>query len=304
MKYRVNLRFGDEAVTPPPAPGELRFGTDEDPMPPGWKFGRVSAVAVNAGGEVFAFHRGLRADPVIVFDSKGRYVRSWGKGLFASPHGLRIDPSGNVWITDTGSHQVMKFTQKGELLLALGTKGRAGATPETFDKPTDIAFAGDGSFYVSDGYGNSRVVKFSKEGKYLLEWGKPGRGPSEFNTPHSVQTDSAGAVYVSDRENNRIQIFTPEGKFVRMWNHLGSTQNLFVTPDDELWMITHRENVEAGALNTLGGRIFHVDIRTGRILGSLESPGHWIHVTPDRLIFIASLTGNVLRWFPDSGRTK
>ena len=302
LKYRVNLRFGEELVSPPPAPNQkadLRFDGDDDTMPPGWKFGRVSAVAVNAQREVFVFHRGHRADPMIIFDAKGRYLRSWGKGMFTSPHGLRIDPAGNVWTTDVGSHQVMKFTQKGELLLTLGKKGQTGETRDTFNKPTDIAFARNGDFYVSDGYGNTRIVKFSKNGRYLLEWGKPGRGPGEFNTPHSVQLDSKGTVYVSDRENNRIQMFTPEGKFLRMWTHLGSTQNIFITPNDELWMITHRENVEAGALNTLGGRIFRVDIATGKILGSIESPGHWIHVTPDHLIFIGSLTGNVLRWYPD-----
>jgi DNA-binding beta-propeller fold protein YncE len=302
LKYRVNLRFGEELVSPLSAlnqKADLRFDGDDDTMPPGWKFGRVSAVAVNAQREVFVFHRGRRADPVIIFDANGRYLRSWGKGMFTSPHGLRIDPAGNVWTTDVGSHQVMKFTQRGELLLTLGTKGQTGATHDTFNKPTDIAFARNGDFYVSDGYGNTRIVKFSKHGKYLFEWGKPGHGPGEFNTPHSVQLDSKGTVYVSDRENNRIQMFTPEGKFLRMWTHLGSTQNLFVTPNDEMWMITHRENVEAGALNTLGGRIFRVDIATGKILGSIESPGHWIHVTADRLIFIGSLTGNVLRWYPD-----
>ena len=156
---------------------------------------------------------------MIIFDARGRYLRSWGKGLFTSPHGLRIDPAGNVWITDVGSQQVIKFTQKGELLLTLGKKGQAGATRDTFNKPTDIAFARNGDFYVSDGYGNTRIVKFSKDGRYLFEWGKPGRGPGEFNTPHSVQLDSKGVVYVSDRENNRIQIFTPEGKFLRMWTH-------------------------------------------------------------------------------------
>lgn len=301
LPYRVNLRFGDEVLsTPPPAnqKTELKFDGDDDPMPAGWKFGRVSAVAVNAKGEVFAFHRGRRADPVIIFDAKGRYLRSWGKGVFTSPHGLRIDPQGNVWTTDVGSHQVMKFSQDGKLLLTLGKKGQPGATRDTFDKPTDIAFAQNGDFYVSDGYGNKRVVKFSAKGEYLLEWGKAGRNAGEFNTPHSLQADSKGTVYVSDRENNRIQMFTPDGKFVRMWTHLGSTQNLFITPNDELWMITHRESVEAGALNTLGGRIFRVDISSGKILGSLESPGHWIHVTPDRLVFIGSLTGNVLRWAP------
>lgn len=279
LKYRVNLRFGDELG-------------DDDPMPPGWKFGRVSAVAVNAQGEVFVFHRGRRADPVMIYDAQGRFLRSWGKGHFLSPHGLRIDSAGHVWTTDTGTHQVMKFTQDGKLLLTLGTKGQPGATHDTFNKPTDVAFARDGGFYVSDGYGNTRVIKYSKDGKYQFEW-------DGFNIPHSVQVDSKGLVYVSDRENNRIKIFTPEGKLVHTWTHLGSTQNLFITPNDELWLMTHRENVEAGKLNTLGGRIFRVDIATGRIVGSLECPGHWIHVTPDRLIFVGSLTGNVFRWQPE-----
>ena len=306
LKYRVNLRFGEELVSPPalgPASAkewsDLRFSKAvPDTMPAGWKMGRVSAVAVNAAGEVYAFHRGPSADPVIVFDAQGRYLRSWGRGVFEVPHGLRIDPGGNVWTTDAGTHQVQKFTPQGQLLLTLGKRGQAGDTRETFNKPTDLAFAPNGDFYVSDGYGNRRVVKFSADGKYLLQWGRPGTAPGEFDVPHSVALDSKGNVYVSDRENNRIQIFTGEGKFLRQWNHLGSTQNLFMTAKDELWLITHRENVEAGALNTLGGRIMRADPRTGKILGVIESPGHWIHVTPDGIIFIGSLTGNILRWFP------
>src|ERR1700746_2670463 len=222
LKYRVNLRFGEELVSPPPAPNQkadLRFDGDDDTMPPGWKFGRVSAVAASGKGEVFAFHRGRRADPMIIFDSKGRYLRSWGKGMFTSPHGLRIDPAGNVWTTDVGSHQVMKFTQKGELLLSLGKKGQTGATRDTFNKPTDIAFARDGGFYVSDGYGNTRVVKFSKEGKYLFEWGKKGTGHGEFDIPHSISLNSRGRVFVADRENNRIQEFDINGNFIKEWKN-------------------------------------------------------------------------------------
>jgi hypothetical protein len=227
----------------------------------------------------------------MIFNAQGKYLRSWGRGMFEVPHGLRIDPAGNVWTTDAGRHLVQKFPPEGKLLLTLGKNGQAGNTPETFNKPTDIAFARNGDFYVADGYGNKRIVKFSAAGKYLLEFGKPGSGRGEFNVPHSVALDSYGNVYVSDRENNRIQIFTGDGKFLRQWTHLGSTQNLFMTPKDELWIITHRENVEATALNTLGGRIMRVDVNTGKILGVIESPGHWIHVTPDALIFVGSLTG-------------
>jgi DNA-binding beta-propeller fold protein YncE len=282
LKYRVNIRFGEEP----------------DTMPDGWKFGRVSAVATDAEGQVYVFQRGPKADPIVVFDAKGKYLRSWGKGMFGTPHGMRIDREGHLFVTDNGDHQVMKFTRKGELLLKLGERGKAGTDSATFNKPTDIAFAPNGDFYVSDGYGNSRVVKFSKTGKYLLDWGKPGSAPGEFNLPHSIAVDSKGLVYVSDRENNRIQVFGPDGKFVRQWTHLGSTQNIFITSQDELWIITHRNNIENRTYDTLAGRIMKVDLATGRILGSMESPGHWIDVSRGGEIFIGSLTGNVFRWYP------
>ncbi|MGH9660834.1 MAG: peptidyl-alpha-hydroxyglycine alpha-amidating lyase family protein [Bryobacteraceae bacterium] len=282
MKYRVNIRFGEEP----------------DTMPEGWKFGRVSAVATDAAAkEVFVFHRGKKADPVVVFDVKGQYLRSWGKGMFGNPHGMRVGPDGSVWVTDNGDHQVMKFTPKGERLLTLGVKGTAATDDQTFNRPTDIAFSRSGDFYVSDGYGNSRVVKFSREGKYLTTWGKRGTGPGEFNTPHSIGVDSKDQVYVSDRENNRIQIFDANGKFLRQWKHLGATQNLFITPKDEMWIITHRDNIENITYDTLAGRIMRIDIATGKILGAMESPGHWLNVSASGEIFIGSLTGNVFRWY-------
>ena len=282
LKYRVQIRFGEEP----------------DTMPDGWKFGRISSVAVDQAGEVYVFHRGKKADPIVVFDAKGKFLRSWGRGMFGNPHGMRVDKQGNIWITDNGDHQVMKFTREGKLLLTLGIKGKAGTDDKTFNRPADLAFAPTGEFYVADGYGNSRFVKFSADGKYLGAWGKKGTGPVEFNTVHSVAVDSRGTVYVSDRENNRIQIFDSNGKLLRMWTHLGATQNIFITPKDEVWVITHRNNIENLTYDTLAGRIMKVDISSGKILGSMESPGHWLHVTPDNLVFIGSLTGNVFRWYP------
>ena len=282
LQYRVQIRFGQEPET----------------MPAGWSFGRVSAVGADSSGNVYVFHRGKTADPVVVLDAKGKYLRSWGRGLFGNPHGLRLDRQNHVWITDNGDHQVMEFTNEGQLLRSWGSKGRPGTDEKTFDKPTDIAFAPSGDFYVSDGYGNSRVVKFAGDGKYLLSWGRKGSGPGEFNLPHSICVDSKGTVYVSDRENNRIQIFDPNGKFLREWRHLGATQNLFITPGDEMWIITHRNNVENITYDTLAGRIMRIELATGRILGSMESPGHWIHAGGGGDIFIGSLTGNVFRWYP------
>ena len=291
LRYRVNIRFGEEP----------------DTMPAGWKFGRVSAVATSPDGqEVYVFQRGPKADPLVVFDAKGQYLRSWGRGEFGNPHGLRVDRDGAVWVTDNGDHQVIKYSPRGERLLTLGTKGRAGTDERTFNRPADIAFAPTGEVYVADGYGNSRVVKFAADGRYLTAWGTPGTGPVQFNTVHSVAVDATGTVYVSDRENNRIQIFDPSGKLLRIWTHLGATQNIFITPSwyagtvpgDEMWIITHRNNIENLTYDTLAGRIMKVDRATGRILGSMESPGHWLHASPTGEIFIGSLTGNVFRFYP------
>jgi DNA-binding beta-propeller fold protein YncE len=282
LKYRVMIRFGEEP----------------DTLPEGWRFGRVSAVGVDKAGNVYAFQRGPRADPVVVFDANGKFLRSWGKDLFSIPHGFRIDRNGHVWTTDTGTHMVMELTTEGQLLRSWGTKGKPGATHDTFNRPTDIAFLPNGDFFVTDGYGNSRVVKFSSDGKYLLEWGKRGKGPGEFNTPHSIVVDSHQNVYVSDRENNRIQIFDADGKFLRQWTHLGATQGMAISPQDELWIITHRNNEENLSYDTLAGRIMRIDIATGKILGSMESPGHWLALGHNGDIFVASLTGNIFRWYP------
>lgn len=284
LRYKVQIRFGEEP---------------EETMPANWRFGRVSAVATSPdAGEVYVFQRGKHADPVVVFDAKGKYLRSWGKGLFGNPHAIRTDRDGNVWITDNGNHQVMKFTPKGELLLSLGVRGQAGADAKTFNRPTDIAWAPNGDFYVSDGYGNSRVVKFAKNGKYLTAWGRRGTGPGEFNLPHSVAVDAKGQVYVADRENNRIQIFDSDGKYLREWKHTGSTQNIFITPAGELWLMTYRDAVEIRTYDTLSGRLMKVDAGTGKILGSIETPGHWIDVARSGDIFVGSLTGNVFRFTP------
>ena len=282
LKYRVNIRFGEEP----------------DTMPDGWKFGRVSAVATDSAGHVYVFHRGNKADPIVVFDSEGRYLRSWGKGMFGTPHGLRIDKDDNVWTTDVAHHTVMQFTKDGKWRRTIGNQGVPSNDDEGFNRPADLAFAPSGEVYIADGYGNSRVVKLSSEGKYITTWGKPGMGKSEFDTVHSIAIDSGGTIYVSDRENNRIQIFDADGKYLREWNHLGATQNIYITPDDEMWIITHRDNIENITYDTLAGRIMKIDRKTGKILGSMESPGHWIHVTGEKKIFIGSLTGNVFRWYP------
>lgn len=148
------------------------------------------------------------------------------------PHGLEVDDHDNIWVTDCGLHQVFKFDSSGNLLMTLGEAKVSGNDREHFNLPTDVAVAADGSFYVSDGYGNSRIIKFSKDGTYLFEWGEFGDEQGAFNTPHGIDLDSEGNVYVADRENNRIQKFDSEGNFITLWQNQTTDQLYSVTIDN------------------------------------------------------------------------
>lgn len=202
------------AAEPTPAV-EFSPVTDFVKLPEGWTLGACSAVAVSKRGEVYLFHRGEH--PIICCDSSGRYLRHWGDDLIGSAHGLRIDRDENVWVTDIGHHRVHKFDPQGKLLLTLGT-GQPGNNADQFNKPTDIAFGAKGEFYVTDGYGNGRVMKFSPSGALLHSWGKIGKGQSEFRIPHSIVIDNRGRILVGDRENDRIQLFDAEGQWLDTWS--------------------------------------------------------------------------------------
>ncbi|QKJ31909.1 hypothetical protein HQ865_19780 [Mucilaginibacter mali] len=199
-------------------------------LPDTLHLGNPAGIGVDTSQNIFVFRRGSRVWPligakpttpiaqktVLLLDNKtGKLISSWGDHLFVMPHGLTVDSADNVWLTDVGLHQVFKFTHDGKLLMRLGVAGIPGNDARHFDQPTDVAVAPDGSFYVSDGYGNSRVVKFSSAGKYLLQWGTKGSSNGQFNIPHGITLDGAGNVYVADRENNRIEVFGPNGKFLK-----------------------------------------------------------------------------------------
>jgi DNA-binding beta-propeller fold protein YncE len=278
---------------------EIRFGEEPETMPAGMKFGRVSAVTTDAQNNVYVFKRDAATDQIVVFDSQGKFLRSWGKGMFARPHGLRVDREENVWAVDDAGHQVFKFTREGKLLQTWGVKGVPGNDAKTFNRPTDIAWDSQGNAYISDGYGGTRVVKLDKAGNYVAAWGTPGDGPGQFRVPHSIAVDSKDRVYVSDRENNRIQIFDSGGKLLKTWTHLGCTQGMFITPKDEMWVVTHRNNSENITYDTLAGQLMRLDIESGRILGAMESPGHNLTASATGAIYVASLTGNVFKWQPN-----
>jgi DNA-binding beta-propeller fold protein YncE len=207
-------------------------------LPEGLELGQVSGVATDSADRVYVFHRGKH--PILVFDRDGKFLRSWGDGLIKTAHGLRIDRDNSVWVTDIGHHLVMKFDPDGKLLLTLGTKDKPGVGPDHFNRPTDVAITPAGEFYVADGYGNARVVKFSREGKFLKEWGRKGTGEGEFNLPHAICLDANGRVYVGDRENNRVQVFDAEGKFLSAWKESGAPYGLFLAGNERLFVADGR----------------------------------------------------------------
>ena len=241
-------------------------------LPDGFALGEVSGVAVDSHNRVCIFHRGDR--PILCFDgATGKIVASWGAGMFSIAHGLRVDDEDNVWVTDAGHHQVYKFSRNGDLLMTLGAKDTPGLDRNHFNKPTDVAVAPNGEFYVSDGHGNNRVAKFSAQGEFLFDWGKKGDQPGEFDTPHNIALDAQGRVYVADRGNSRIQIFAGNGKFLYQWKspELGRPWGLAVDPDGYLYVVDGGD-LKIGSAGR--GRVFRLDLR-GNILEKWASYGRY-----------------------------
>src|SRR5262245_36922583 len=198
-------------------------------LPPGVEMGETSAVAVDNDGHVFAFHRpgrgfepdatALLTDPTVleIDPDSGKLLNSWGANTFLVPHGLTVDRDNNVWTTDVGLQQVFKFSHDGRLLLSVGTARQGGWDSTHFNQPTKVLLRPDRSFYVGDGYVNSRVALFDPNGRFLREWGSRGSGPSQFNNPHGLAFAPNGDLLVADRQNSRIQVFDGEGRFKREW---------------------------------------------------------------------------------------
>ncbi len=183
-------------------------------LPPGMTFGIVSKLAVDRRGRVYVFHRG--DPPLVTFDSSGVFLSAWGQDLIADAHGIFITPDDRVLLVDRDAHQVLICSLDGTLLDSLGERHRP-QWQEPFNHPTDVAVAADGEIYVSDGYGNSSVHRFSAAGELKRTWGRPGTGPGEFSTPHGIWVDRSERVLVGDRENNRLQIFDREGEYLSEW---------------------------------------------------------------------------------------
>jgi hypothetical protein len=202
--------------------GEHRYKVIENwaKLPDDWEFMDVGAVAVDSKDRVYVFNRGEH--PMIVFDREGNFIKSWGEGVFKRAHGLHIDAHDNLYCTDDGDHTVRKCTTDGKILLTIGVPGTPAPfmSGEPFHRCTHTALSPKDEIYVSDGYGNACVHKFSPDGKLLKTWGESGTGPGQFNLVHNVVTDADGWVYVADRENHRVQVFDGNGKYETEWRNL------------------------------------------------------------------------------------
>jgi DNA-binding beta-propeller fold protein YncE len=216
-------------------------------LPAGRGWHEVAAVATDSRDRVFVFNRG--DEPVMVFDRDGTFLDSWGEGLFARPHGLFIGPDDAVYCTDDLGHTVRKFTPDGRLVLTLGVDGRPSDTGATsvdfrtilragppFHYPTNLAVSGEGELFVSDGYGNARVHRFSPDGRLRLSWGEPGDGPAQFRVPHGIAVDRRGTVFVADRENSRIQLFAPDGTYRAEWTDVARPCQVFIDGDGDVYV--------------------------------------------------------------------
>jgi DNA-binding beta-propeller fold protein YncE len=203
--------------------GDYKYRIVEDwaKLPDGWSFKEVGAVGVDGNDNVYVFNRGDH--PMMVFDRDGNFLRSWGEGEYPRAHGVHMGPDESIYLTDDGGHFVRKCRlDNGKVILELGVPGKPAPymSGEPFHRCTHTALSPKGEIYVSDGYGNARVHKYTPDGKLIKSWGEPGTDPGQFNIVHNIATDADGWVYVADRENHRVQVFDGNGKYETQWNNL------------------------------------------------------------------------------------
>lgn len=265
---------------------EIPYRADPDffKLPDGMYFGEGSGVAVDSKGNIYVVNRSNH--PLMKFSPDGTFIRTIGDGLpiFGGPHHAAVDAQDNLWFVDAATNLLVRFNPQARLTMVLGRRPEewtwethvfphAPTAHDRFYQPTDLAIGLDGSIYVTDGYGNSRVAKFDKDGKFLKDWGERGAAPGQFNTPHAIVIDSKGTVYVADRGNRRIQLFDPDGNFLKEWRNVGAPWGICITPGP---------NQVIFSADGPSGRIYKLDLN-GNVLGAFGKPGHavgqfgWVH---------------------------
>ena len=293
MDYVIGSAQAQEAQGVP----QLKFSVAPDflKLPEDIYFAEVVGVALNSKGNVLVMHRGTRG--LVEFDKDGKFVRTWGDGLpiFEGPHNARFDRDDNLWYVDSGNNVLIKFDKDKRVRMVLGRRPEAWtwkthvierAVPgrENFYQPTDVISGPDGSLYVADGYGNSRIAKYTKDGVFVSAWGHRGGQQGEFNTPHNIVMDAQNNIYVADRQNGRVQVFDTDGKFLREFRPGGNPWSLCITPGPNQVLFI-------GSV----GRIFKVAL-DGKVLGSIgrygKTPGtmDWVHgvACPDEKTLFAA----------------
>jgi sugar lactone lactonase YvrE len=264
----VTIGHGQSPPSEPPAasplgarndlPNPYAPGVSWGHLPDGRKWGSTAGIAIAPDGTIWALDRcgvsGSRGtncaasslDPILQFDQSGTFLKSFGGGLFVSPHKISIDRDGNLWVADNGlaegkGQQVWKFSPQGTVLMTLGKAGVAGPGLDTFDQPTEVAIAPNGDIFVADGHGNqptanARIMKFDRDGKFLATWGRKGTAIGEFDCIHTLAFDSRGRLFIGDRQNNRIQVYDQQGQFIAEWKQFGRPSGIFIDADDTIYV--------------------------------------------------------------------
>ncbi|MGL4288101.1 MAG: 6-bladed beta-propeller, partial [Phreatobacter sp.] len=235
-------------------------------LPPGANFHGTSGIAFNSRGHIFVIHRGPM--PLMEFDADGNFIRGFGDGMFERSHGLRIDAEDNIWATDVRSNMVYKFDPLGRLAMVLGVKGHVGEWHpfghlRLFDEPNEAVVGPAGDIFVLQGHGKGdpRVLKFDRDGNFIATWGGKGKGPGQFDLPHSLVFDADGLLYIADRNNARIQVFDADGTYIRESAHPGAPCGLFMGADQQIWL-AHGHT----------GHVMKLDLN-GNVVGVIEGGG-------------------------------
>jgi NHL repeat len=260
-------------------------------LPAGLYLGEGIGVATNSKGNIFIYTRSGESSRLFEFSPEGDFVREIGRGLygFAMAHAVRVDPQDNVWVVDEGTDMVIKFNPEGRVVMLLGRRQEFGegllptpapgalpppAVPYRFGRPTDVAWDAAGNIFVSDGYTNSRVVKYDKYGKFLKSVGDRGSEPGQFNTPHSIQADANGNVYVADRGNNRIQVFSNDLVLRAIYDNVGAPWAVCITPGPHQYLYSSNSNPDNNdsRINAVTGEIYKMEL-DGTVLGKFGKAG-------------------------------